>query len=460
MAAAIVGALGGPVLGAAAVALSPDIVFSGVALAAMGLLAWALRTPRSRRPGRRHDEDRARLAARAADRHRMWLIVLVGLMFGTLDVPAPLRLDELGASAAGSARRSSSRPRSRRREPGHRAADRTATGGCCRPSSARRSGCDGAAAVAGDDVGADRRRSRRGAQRRHPVDAVDGDASDGAEPRGRAGLCGRAHQPRLVDRTDAGSAGGARLGEIYGDELPYLLAGALTLFALPPVTAAQAGGVSQDRHSARSAVPCSSRVRHRARPLVDRQASGRASGAFCARERPGGVSAAPTHTPPMAWGIDRHELEAGRDEMRALAAGARLAPRARAARARPPLARRGRAGAPPLPRGGGRPRGELACAATPPVAAVRAACCAKRVRRRRLGPGSSARSPRSTSRRRATPTASRPCATCWATRRARWSRRRSPTTPTRSSSRSWSWHGRGGTATPRRRSAPATASRG
>ena len=30
----------------------------------------------------------------------MWLIVLVGLMFGTLDVLAPLRLDELGASAA------------------------------------------------------------------------------------------------------------------------------------------------------------------------------------------------------------------------------------------------------------------------------------------------------------------------------------------------------------------------
>ena len=53
MAAAIVGALGGPVLGAAAVALSPEIVFSGVALAAVGLLAWALARPRSRRPGRR-----------------------------------------------------------------------------------------------------------------------------------------------------------------------------------------------------------------------------------------------------------------------------------------------------------------------------------------------------------------------------------------------------------------------
>jgi MFS family permease len=31
----------------------------------------------------------------------MWIVILVGLMFGTLDVLAPLRLDELGASAAG-----------------------------------------------------------------------------------------------------------------------------------------------------------------------------------------------------------------------------------------------------------------------------------------------------------------------------------------------------------------------
>ena len=36
MAAAIVGALGGPVLGAAAVALGPEVVFSGVALAGVG----------------------------------------------------------------------------------------------------------------------------------------------------------------------------------------------------------------------------------------------------------------------------------------------------------------------------------------------------------------------------------------------------------------------------------------
>ena len=101
MAAAIVGALGGPVLGAAAVALSPEIVFSGVALAAVGLLAWALRTPARPPSGRRRRSGPCspRCASRGSATG-MWLIVLVGLMFGTLDVLAPLRLDELGASAA------------------------------------------------------------------------------------------------------------------------------------------------------------------------------------------------------------------------------------------------------------------------------------------------------------------------------------------------------------------------
>jgi MFS family permease len=101
MAAAIVGALGGPVLGAAAVALSPEIVFSGVALAGAGLLAWALRMP-ARPPAGPPPTLRSVLAALGEPRIAagMWLIVLVGLMFGTLDVLAPLRLDELGASAA------------------------------------------------------------------------------------------------------------------------------------------------------------------------------------------------------------------------------------------------------------------------------------------------------------------------------------------------------------------------
>jgi MFS family permease len=100
MAAAIVGALGGPVLGAAAVALGPEVVFSAVALAGVGLLVWALSTP-AFAPG---PPPTLRFVLAAPGEPRiavaMWLIVMVGLMFGTLDVLAPLRLDELGATAA------------------------------------------------------------------------------------------------------------------------------------------------------------------------------------------------------------------------------------------------------------------------------------------------------------------------------------------------------------------------
>jgi MFS family permease len=100
MAAAIVGALGGPVLGAAAVELGPELVFSAVALAGAGLLAWAFFTP-GRPPG---EPPTVRMVLSSLREPRigtgMWLIVLVGLMFGTLDVLGPLRLDELGASAA------------------------------------------------------------------------------------------------------------------------------------------------------------------------------------------------------------------------------------------------------------------------------------------------------------------------------------------------------------------------
>ena len=101
MAAAIVGALGGPVLGAAAVAVGPEVVFSGVALAGCGLVVWALRTPARPPPGS-PPTIRTVLAALREPRIAtgMWLVILVGLMFGTLDVLAPLRLDELGASAA------------------------------------------------------------------------------------------------------------------------------------------------------------------------------------------------------------------------------------------------------------------------------------------------------------------------------------------------------------------------
>jgi MFS family permease len=97
-AAAISGALLGPVLGGIAQLTGPRATFSAVALLAGVLAAWAARTPAARpeRPGRLSD-----LPAALRDRRvalGMWLIALPGLLFGTLGVLAPLRLDALGAS--------------------------------------------------------------------------------------------------------------------------------------------------------------------------------------------------------------------------------------------------------------------------------------------------------------------------------------------------------------------------
>ena len=101
LAAAIVGALLGPVLGAAAASLGTELVFTAVGAAAGGLLVWALLTPSTQVPPR--TPMRAVFAALREPRIAtgMWVVILVGLMFGTLDVLAPLRLDELGATAAG-----------------------------------------------------------------------------------------------------------------------------------------------------------------------------------------------------------------------------------------------------------------------------------------------------------------------------------------------------------------------
>jgi MFS family permease len=99
MAAAIVGALLGPVLGAAAAGLGTEVVFTAVGAVAGGLLAWALLTPSSQVPPR--TPMRTVFAGLRDPRIAtgMWIVVLVGLMFGTLDVLAPLRFDELGAGA-------------------------------------------------------------------------------------------------------------------------------------------------------------------------------------------------------------------------------------------------------------------------------------------------------------------------------------------------------------------------
>jgi MFS family permease len=249
MAAAIVGALGGPVLVAAAVALGPEVVFSAVAFAGVGLLGWALSTPAQ--PSGPPTTLRSVLAALGEPRIgvAMWLIVLVGLMFGTLDVLAPLRLDALGASAAvigatflvAAGLEAGESPFIGRLSDRH---------GRVLPAFVGLSAAGLMVAllpwpqetwllvavvlVAAPSIGI----------LWTPSMAM---LSDGAEARGiEQGYAVALTNLAWSTGQTLGSAGGARLGETYGDELPYLaLAGlcVLTLVALtrPRYSAALAG---------------------------------------------------------------------------------------------------------------------------------------------------------------------------------------------------------------------------
>jgi len=98
--AAIVGVLLGPALGGLATLLSPKIVFSGVAVLAAGLAAWAWSMP-----GIPAEPSAGMRAVGRALRSRsvivaFWLFTLPAIFAGVLEVLAPLRLDELGASGA------------------------------------------------------------------------------------------------------------------------------------------------------------------------------------------------------------------------------------------------------------------------------------------------------------------------------------------------------------------------
>jgi MFS family permease len=99
MAAAVAGALVGPVVGALADTLGITPVFCSVAVVGTALGAWALATPPAAPEG--VSTPRELLAALHDVRVAggIWLIVVPGLIFGTIGVLAPLRLDDLGASA-------------------------------------------------------------------------------------------------------------------------------------------------------------------------------------------------------------------------------------------------------------------------------------------------------------------------------------------------------------------------
>jgi MFS family permease len=100
MAAAIVGALFGPVLGGAAAVIGEPAAFGAAGVAALALAVWALATDA---PSRTEAQPLRMLLG--AMRHGeivlgFWLVALPALFFGTLAVLAPLRLEELGFTAA------------------------------------------------------------------------------------------------------------------------------------------------------------------------------------------------------------------------------------------------------------------------------------------------------------------------------------------------------------------------
>lgn len=98
LAAAIGGALLGPVIGTLANQTSPKLVFSAVGVLGIGLAIWTF-TERAPAPQGGPGFAAMRPALREPRLLTgMWLTTLGALLFGTLAVLAPLRLDHLGAS--------------------------------------------------------------------------------------------------------------------------------------------------------------------------------------------------------------------------------------------------------------------------------------------------------------------------------------------------------------------------
>jgi MFS family permease len=99
MGAAIFGALFGPVVGGVASVIGTGPAFASVAVLATVLAVWALRIP-AFKPS--DPQPISRLFGAMRDREilvSIWFVLLPALLFGVLNVLAPLRLDVLGLSA-------------------------------------------------------------------------------------------------------------------------------------------------------------------------------------------------------------------------------------------------------------------------------------------------------------------------------------------------------------------------
>jgi len=97
---AVVGFLVGPALGAAATEVGTEAVFSGAAVLAVALGVWALATPEGHREPPASWRTLAVALRRRPLASAVWLFTLPALFAGTLNVLVPLRMDDLGATAA------------------------------------------------------------------------------------------------------------------------------------------------------------------------------------------------------------------------------------------------------------------------------------------------------------------------------------------------------------------------
>ncbi len=98
-AAAVGGALLGPVLGGVASITGPGRAFGVVAAASLGVAVWAALTPAARPEAPQRLRKLLDSVRDTRIAFGVWFVTLPALMFGTLSVLAPLRLAELGFGA-------------------------------------------------------------------------------------------------------------------------------------------------------------------------------------------------------------------------------------------------------------------------------------------------------------------------------------------------------------------------
>jgi MFS family permease len=99
MGAAIAGALLGPVLGVAADLTSYALVFCTVGAIGVGLMIWTFKTPAAKPLGDGSMKGLISALTNREVRTGLLLVTVPGLLFGTLSVLGPLRMDELGAAS-------------------------------------------------------------------------------------------------------------------------------------------------------------------------------------------------------------------------------------------------------------------------------------------------------------------------------------------------------------------------